>query len=173
MSARMRLRRADGEIYLDRWGVECRLVGVYLHKMEAPDPGVDLHDHPWPFVSCVLWGGYDEARTRRDLAPMLARAADRGHPYLRCVVRRRRWLTFGSTPLSFCHRITQLHRVPTWTLVVRGRKVRRWGFFLPAGWMDWEEYDNTVRAERRDMWAEISNDNRPKSRYAREGGLRG
>lgn len=60
---RLTLRRADGQVYLNRWGVGHDRVGrVLLHKMEAPDPGVDLHDHPWWFVSIVLWGGYTEQR---------------------------------------------------------------------------------------------------------------
>lgn len=53
---RLTLRRADGEVYLNRWGIgHDRVGGVLLHRMDAPDPGVDLHDHPWWFVSIILW----------------------------------------------------------------------------------------------------------------------
>lgn len=151
----MRLRRSDGQVYLDRWGWECERFGIFLHRMDAPDPGVDIHDHPWAFVSLVLRGGYDEERTRNDLAVGAARMAERGLWDRRGTVRRRDWLSVASTPLNYCHRITGLHRSPTWTLVIRGRKVRRWGFYLPTGWMDWEVYDATVRADRRDLWAEV------------------
>jgi hypothetical protein len=59
MASRIRLRREDGRVYLNRWGFECdRIGGVFLRKMEAPDPGLDLHDHPWSFVSLILKGGY-------------------------------------------------------------------------------------------------------------------
>jgi hypothetical protein len=158
VSTRLRLRRSDGRVYLDRWGIECSYGGIFLHRMDAPDPGVDLHTHPWPFVSIVLWGGYTEERCRNVLAPHIARAAERDPlDHRRGVDRRRRWLSIASTPLEYCHRIVELHGTPTWTLVIRGRKVRPWGFILPSGWMHWEEYDRTVRADRRDLWAEISN----------------
>lgn len=158
MTTRMRLRRADGQVYLDRWGIETERFGIYLHRMEAADPGIDLHSHPWWFASWVLWGGYDEERTRCDLAVGVAKTAERGIYTRRGTLRRRRWLSVASTPLSYCHRITRLHRSPTWTLVVRGKRVRRWGFYLPTGFMDWEVYDRTVRAGRRDLWAEVGHE---------------
>src|SRR3954449_5709224 len=36
--------------------------GVYLHRFDGPDPRPTLHDHPWPFLSFVLRGGYTERR---------------------------------------------------------------------------------------------------------------
>ena len=151
----MRLRRGDGEVYLDRYGLECRLGGVFLHKMEAPDPGIHRHDHPWVFWSLVLKGGYTEERQDARTAPGPVPA----------VVVRRCW-SVKAVRLDECHRIFKLHRVPTWTLVLRGPKRRDWGFYLPTGWMDWRTYDATVRAEARDLWVEISNDDRPKMRHA-------
>lgn len=53
---------------------------------------------------------------------------------------------------------TALHNTPTWTLVVHGPSRRRWGFYLPTGWMLGTDYDRTVRAERRDLYAEITSD---------------
>lgn len=164
----MRLRRADGTIYLDRWGVECSFGGVFLHKMNAPDPGIDLHDHPWFFCSFIVWGGYVEERSTRDRASAIAAWAEGVRLEQRGAPRRRRWLSLQSTPLGWAHRITELRRGTSWSLVLHGPKVRTWGFFLPTGWVDWMTYEDTVRAERRDMWAEISNDDRPKTRYARE-----
>jgi hypothetical protein len=29
---------------------------------------------------------------------------------------------------------------PTWTLVVRFRVRRHWGFFTPRGWLPWRDY---------------------------------
>lgn len=174
MSARLRLRRADGEVYLDRWGFEWPAkseepyrrpwFGVFVHRMDAADPGIDLHDHPWWFGSLILWGGYTEERATTREAPDFARIDEtfttggRGHR------ERRRWLSWRTMRLDECHRIIRLDRPHVWTLVIHGPTRRGWGFYLPSGFMDWRTYDNTVRAERRDMWAEISNDDRVPSR---------
>ena len=53
--------------------------------------------------------------------------------------------------LDECHTITRLRRRTSWTLIVRGPRRRRWGFYLPTGYMPEAEYDATVRAERRDL----------------------
>lgn len=227
MSARMRLRRADGAVYLDRWGFEWPAkseepyrrpwFGVFVHRMDAADPGIDLHDHPWWFGSLILWGGYTEERSDIRDAPARAATAEppslvdrirrlkrgsgpdrcicqsldpvththyenhRGHPCARCkceaynplvTIERgpagapvhRGWLSWRTMRLDECHRITDLDRPHVWTLVVHGPWRRGWGFYLPSGFMDWRQYDATVRAERRDMWAEISNDDRVASR---------
>lgn len=47
-------------------------------------------------------------------------------------------------------RMTDAHRIiscepGTRTLVLRGRKTRRWGFYLPAGWLDQTRYDYDAR----------------------------
>lgn len=154
---RLTLRRADGQVYLNRWGLGHDRIGrVLLHKMEAPDPGVDLHDHPWWFVSIVLWGGYTEQRADIREAPMFARIAEKhGKPGCRRgVVDERRPGTARLMRLTECHTITALHRRTCWTLVIGGPRRRKWGFYLPTGYMVEAEYDATVRAERRDLWSE-------------------
>lgn len=153
---RMRLRRADGDIYLDRWGIGHDKVGrVLVHRMQAPDPGVDLHDHPWWFVSIVLWGGYLEQRASTRSAPALAREAERLGIGLRGTTGRRRMFSVRTMRLDECHTITQLRRRTCWTLVIGGPRRRVWGFYLPTGWVDEKTYDETVRTNRRDMWNEI------------------
>jgi hypothetical protein len=154
---RMVLRRYDGLQYLSRWGAAVESIGgIYLHRMDAPDPGLDLHDHPWSFVSIVLWGGYSEERAFARDAPSWAMLAE-AFPgsCTRGVTRRRRWLSVRALRLDECHRVTELHGGPVWTLVLRASRRRQWGFYLPSGWMHEREYDNTVRAARRDLWNEV------------------
>ncbi len=153
---RMRLRRADGRVYLDRWGIECGLFGVFLHRMNAPDPGLDLHDHPWTFVTIPLWGGYDEYRAPSREAPWFARVAEMegSHKATRGIAETVEAWHPRLMRLDECHRIHRLHRPTVWTLVLRGPKWRKWGFFLPTGWMNEHEYDATVRVNRRDLWNE-------------------
>jgi hypothetical protein len=151
---RMRLRRQDGKVYLDRWGFETPIGGLYLHHMTAPDPGVDLHDHPWVFWSLILKGGYEEERCESRSAPTYARYAEKFNTCRRGVVHvHHRW-SIHRVQMTECHRITCLIGAECWTLVVRGPRRRSWGFYLPGGYMDEHEYDRTVRAKRRDMWAE-------------------
>lgn len=157
--ARLRLRRFDGQVYLDRWGLESRKMGgVFLHRMTAPDPGVDLHDHPWTFASLVLAGGYVEERALIRRAPWLASQAEADEdagsvrPQPRGPVSTRRRWSIKVMRLDECHRITALLAPVTWTLVIHGPTRRAWGFYLPTGWVDEHTYDTTVRVNRRDLW---------------------
>ncbi len=163
MGTRLRLTRADGRIYLDRWGIERKwLGGIFLHKMEGPDPGLDLHDHPWSFISMPIVGGYVEERLETRKACAWAAGAEliekdfgesarRGERVIR---HRFRWRMMR---LDECHRITGLLRRTVWTIVIHGPSRRKWGFYLPTGWVDQPTYDNSVRAERRDMGVEFTN----------------
>ncbi len=154
----MRLRRGDdGSVYLNRWGFEVdRIGGIFLHHIEAPDPGVELHDHPWAFWSLVLKGSYDEERSRRGVAPALAARAERmeAMPAIEYVPRGRRmsrprwsWKKLG---VDECHRIVQVNG-PVWTLVVRGPRRQPWGFFLPSGWVDEHAYEALPQAQNRNL----------------------
>lgn len=131
----------DGRPFLERWGL-CheRLGGFYLHKIAGPDPGLDLHDHPWTFVSVVLWGGYTELRAATgqavDLAEIASRFPDTCTPGY---VNERHAFSVRRMKLTVCHRIVAV--LPgTWTLVLRGPTRRKWGFYLPAGRVPWTEY---------------------------------
>jgi hypothetical protein len=135
MSARFRLRRDDGEVYLERWGLELgrkgRFGGVFVHHMNAPDPGADLHDHPWWFFSIILKGSYDEQR-----------ALTRTPHKTECRLRKR--FSIGSTARTLCHTIFAVEP-GTWTLVVHGPRRGDWGFYTPEGWTYHENYDYARR----------------------------
>ncbi len=166
MSTRMRLRREDGKVYLNRWGIEHdRIGGVFLHKMEAPDPGHLLHDHPWHFWRIVLKGGYTEERYPVIGAQDFARHAEdvdiidrgvrhRGPRGMRYVIKPRRLTSLG---LGTCHRISTLSKPTSWSLVVHGPKRRDrepgklWGFYSPTGWVPGTDYRN----EDRELWNDL------------------
>lgn len=169
MTARLRLTRGDGTIYLDRWGYEFGKYGpgIFLHRMDGPDPGLELHDHPWTFASFILTGGYLEQRTSVRDAVRKARYAEdhdrqlkgrpphpRGEEHVRRV---RRWKVMR---LDECHRIVGL-RSRTWTLVVHGWTKRTWGFYTPDGWMRWKPYESTHYGLRRGLDTVISNVDQP------------
>lgn len=118
---------ADGESpYLLRWYVIPRnpWFNIYLHKFLRDDDDRALHDHPWWFISLMLWGQYvevtDEGRSVRS-AP---------EPW--------RWF-WGDRPLAFRpgiwrHRVELIKippgtPIPCWTLIITGRRTRLWGFW--------------------------------------------
>ena len=65
----------DAPIYLRRWFIYPRkpkdlamVPRVYLHRFYTGDNVRDLHDHPWPFTSLILKGGYWEHSIQSTLA---------------------------------------------------------------------------------------------------------
>lgn len=111
---------AHGETpYMTRYTLfACRWFTVKLHEFHRGDSDPDFHDHPWPFVSLILSGGYWEFTPRG-----------------------RSWKAPGAIVL---HRASDAHRVempkPSWTLLICGRKSREWGFHAPTGWCRWTTY---------------------------------
>lgn len=135
-----------GELYLRRWRVlQTPWFAIYLHKIAAPDKDRHLHDHPWSFLSLVLCGGYDElrpawpARFDEDLGERSETDGVDIDPRELIAVRRG-WLSLGYRRAEDMHRIARLHRKPTWTLVLVGRRRRDWGFATERGWVQWERY---------------------------------
>lgn len=131
---------ATGELYLRRWRIiQTPWFAIYLHKIMTPDKDRDLHDHPWPFLSLILRGGYDEVLDQwAYLAPhdpMWAKAGNMARPTVR-----RGWLSVGFRRATDAHRIIRLHRAPTWTLVLTGPRRRSWGFYTDRGYVDWKVY---------------------------------
>lgn len=118
---RQRERSGDRTPYLFRYYLlgkpDSRWFGVYLHHFVASDDE-GYHDHPWPFVSILLQGGYAEDRP----GDGVRRRSRRGSMIVRL-------------PRAF-HRIHD-PEPGTFTLVIRGPRVRRWGFFPPGA--KWEE----------------------------------
>lgn len=99
--------------YLTRWRlIQTPWFGIYLHKLEGPDPRSTLHDHPWPFVSIVLRGGYVERR----LDPNTLEIDEHR-------IRHARRARTG-----MAHSIMRLLRTPSWTLLFVGRRARIWGY---------------------------------------------
>lgn len=128
---------SEGELH--RWRlIETPLGGIMLHCHHGPDPGRVLHDHPWPFASLILRGGYvEEVADARD-APALAQMAE-NHPAPGRYYGSRHWRRRGSLhaiPITAAHRIVMLLHNPTWTLVLHGRRRRGWGFYRSGGFID-------------------------------------
>ncbi|MBF6615574.1 MAG: hypothetical protein ITG07_02500 [Candidimonas sp.] len=109
----IRKRMPDGTeaAYLERYSlVRTRPLAIYLHHFVDRDQDTELHDHPWTALSLVLTGGYVERR----LLPGL-KTHDRK-------------IRFGNWIRPECfHMITEA-KVGTWTLLIRFKKTKGWGF---------------------------------------------
>lgn len=143
--APMRLVDTDtGVRYLSRLRVVMTpWFAVFVHRLGTPDPGEDLHDHPFSFFSIILWGGYVEhvELVRDALSPAgMSDATRSSHP-----VRTWRTGSFHTLRMDQCHRIFNLRRTPTWTMIVTGSRTgRTWGFYTPDGFVSEDEYKVAV-----------------------------
>lgn len=92
---------------------------VFLHKFIQGDPD-ELHDHPWPYFTLILRGGYWEVTPNG-----------------------RFWRGPGSFRFSGAkslHRVELEPGVNAWTLFCPGPKLREWGFIVNGKWMHCEKY---------------------------------
>ena len=102
--------------------VQTPLFALYLHKHIRPDPGRDLHDHPASFFSVIFKGGYIERRMGASMP-------------LKHFALSARWMK-----AEWPHTIQELLRVPTWSVLLMGRRRRMWGFHTDNGWVPYKEY---------------------------------
>lgn len=146
--------RGDGDSpYLTRW-IFPRILGLrpLLHKFHRSDAD-EHHDHPWWFVTIILWRGYYEETVesetmRCEHCEWFRRAAVKHCSWEKCertytpiTKRKRVWpgmILFRRA--EHRHRVVLVDGKPAWTLVFTGRKKRVWGFFTARGWQDFKSY---------------------------------
>ena len=131
---RIVMDRQDNEPYLERYYIFLKdrkrfPFNVFLHKFLKGDPD-DVHDHPWPYATLILAGGYYE---------WIPQFTEDGK--LNCEVRK--WRGPGHfricSPNSY-HRIELKEGVTAWTLFMPGPQNREWGFLVKNKWIHNEEY---------------------------------
>jgi hypothetical protein len=103
---------------------------VFLHKFHKGDPG-DVHDHPWPYATLILKGGYYE------WVPTF-------NPYTGDKVGETRYWR-GPGHFRVCkaksyHRIEKHPDVTAWTLFMPGPQTKEWGFWVKNKWIHNEKY---------------------------------
>ena len=113
------IENAVRDPFMTRYKVfRCRWFKIFLHHFYRSDEDPELHDHPWNFISLILWSGY--------------------HEVLPSGVRRRR-------PGHLVHhRAEDAHRVvlsrPSWSIVITWGPKRTWGFHTKTGWMSYPDF---------------------------------
>lgn len=141
------LLHPDGSMYMGRYWLkaytEDREARAYrLHNICTPDLDPHLHDHPWPFTSIILRGGYIEERPVQMSPPQFE--FDREETYrlvhgVGSVIRRR---------ATDRHRIVKVFP-DTWTLFITGPQLHWWGFYTPLGKIYWRHYNSVHSAQAR------------------------
>ena len=116
--------RIDNEPYLTRYYLFLKdrkwfPFNVFLHKFHKGDPD-DLHDHPWPYCTLIVRGGYWEYTPKGKFW--------RGPGHFRF-----------SSAKSY-HRIELEPNVTAWTVFMPGPKLREWGFLKNGKWIKNEKY---------------------------------
>lgn len=131
--------------YLRRWYVLPRApwpiwpMGAYLHQIMRSDDERALHNHPWPNISILLRGSYDEV------------VPERPHGF-------QEWMTPHVQHLHLqrhagdivCRRSGASHRLvipdnkPVWSLFIVGPRIRQWGFWCQKGFVHWRDFVATT-----------------------------
>jgi len=102
---------------------------IFVHKFLMSDPA-DLHDHPWPYATLILKGGYYE------WTPVYDRDG-------RKITEVSKWCGPGSFRIrsaNSLHRIELDPDVTAWTLFMPGPQQREWGFATRKGWVKHKNY---------------------------------
>ena len=139
---RVIMDRESKEPYLERYYLFLKdrkkfPFNVFLHKFLRSDPD-DLHDHPWPYATLILKGGYWE------WVPVFAESGDQPEfPIKEIIGEQKIWR--GPGHFRICnatsyHRIEVEPGVDCWTLFMPGPKQRDWGFLSKGKWIQWEQY---------------------------------
>ncbi len=131
---RIVMDRVENEPYLERYYLFLKdrkrfPFNIFLHKFLKSDPD-DVHDHPWPYATLILKGGYWEWIPHFDTVGRKTGEYQvwRGPGHFRI-----------SKANSF-HRIELDPDITAWTLFMPGPKQRDWGFLVKNQWIQWEQY---------------------------------
>lgn len=116
--------RLDNEPYLERYYLFLKdrkrfPFNVFLHKFLKGDPD-HIHDHPWPYATLILKGGYWE------ITPEGRFWRGPGH--------------FRTCSAESYHRIELEPGITAWTLFMPGPHRREWGFDVDGTWMKHDDY---------------------------------
>ena len=133
---RIILDRQSNEPYLERYYVFLKdrtwfPFNIFIHKFLKSDPD-DVHDHPWPYATLILKGGYWEWVPQfSSLGNKVGEVAHwRGPGHFRIC-----------SATSF-HRIELDPTVECWTMFMPGPQRREWGFLVRGQWIHNEQYLN-------------------------------
>lgn len=121
---RVIMDRHENEPYLTRYYLFLKdrkwfPFNIFLHNFHKGDLD-DLHDHPWPFITFIIKGGYWEHTPDGKF-----------------------WRGAGTIRFAGCHSLHRVELEPgvdVWTIFIPGPKLRDWGFLRKGEWVQHEQY---------------------------------
>jgi hypothetical protein len=138
---RIVLDRQSEEPYLERYYIFLKdrklfPFNIFLHKFLKSDPD-DVHDHPWPYATLILKGGYHEWVPIFDKQNIMVGEQKfwRGPGHFRIC-----------SATSY-HRIELVDGVDCWTLFMPGPQRREWGFLVNNKWIQHTDYLRSKREQ--------------------------
>lgn len=131
---RIILDRQSEEPYLVRYYVFLKdrkrfPFNIFVHKFLKSDPD-DVHDHPWPYFTLILRGGYYE------YVPIFDSNEKK-------VGENKHWRGPGHFRYNHSHsfhRIELKQDVECWTMFMPGPQRKEWGFLVDNKWIPNEQY---------------------------------
>lgn len=100
------------------WVLQCLGIAVRIHLILRSDDDRAFHDHPWPYLTVILRGGYYEVRPQFDKSGIYQGATRKWHGPGSVLLRRARsW-----------HRLELPPDGVAVTLFITGPKRQAWGF---------------------------------------------
>jgi hypothetical protein len=131
---RIVMDRQNDEPYLERYYLFLKdrqrfPFNIFLHKFLKSDPD-DVHDHPWPYATLILKGGYYEWTPifDGDGKKIAETCTWRGPGHFRIC-----------SATSY-HRIELDPNVTAWTMFMPGTQKREWGFLVNNKWVHNDTY---------------------------------
>ena len=122
------ITRESGELYMTRWYlIKNSMFNLMLHKIVLSDHEC-VHDHPWNFISLILKGGYVEHSEREVRNGYIKKWSKIYHPFQ--ILYRK---------AEHRHRL-EIHQT-CWSLVLRFKVRRKWGFWTKLGWVHWKLFN--------------------------------
>lgn len=131
---RIIMDRQSNEPYLERYYIFLKErkwfpFNVFIHKFLKSDPD-DVHDHPWPYATLILKGGYYE---------WIPQFNGKGQKIGELAVWRGAG-SFRTCSANSYHRIELDPDVECWTMFMPGPHKREWGFLVNNQWVHNEQY---------------------------------
>ena len=131
---RIIMDRNNDEPYLERYYIFLKdrswfPFNVFIHKFLKSDPD-DVHDHPWPYATLILKGGYNE------WVPVF----DHDGKKINEVCHWRGPGHFRISSANSYHRIELVQGITPWTMFMPGPQRRVWGFLVNNQWIPNEQY---------------------------------
>lgn len=106
-------------------------IAARLHHILRSDDDRAFHDHPWPYLTIILRGGYTEVRPVYDTDGIYLGES-------------RQWRGAGTVLFRSAkswHRLEVPEGETAWTLFITGPKRQRWGFMVaPEQKVYWRQF---------------------------------